>query len=144
MNTLRALTLLLCMSLQSCTLYRAAKVPVEHPLVILDNGVEFREVLPGQGPEAQAGDEISIDYVGYLSDGTQFDSSIERGVPIQFTLGEAPLTGWNSGLLGMRTGGRRRLALPSPLAYGEAGIEGLIPCNETLVFEIDLLRIGAE
>lgn len=144
MRILRVLPLVLCLSLQSCTMFRAAKVPVKHPIVSLDAGIEFREILTGQGPEAQVGDEVSIDYVGYLSNGTKFDSSIERGVPIQFILGQAPLAGWNSGLLGMRPGGRRRLSLPPSLAYGEAGIEGLIPPNETLVFEVDLLRIGAE
>ncbi|MCL4146382.1 UNVERIFIED_CONTAM: hypothetical protein GTU68_011757 [Idotea baltica] len=131
------------MPLSSCVLYRADKVKVEHPLVDLESGVQIREILPGQGPEAQEGDEVTIDYTGFLSDGSQFDSSIDRGVPVAFMLGQAPLPGWDIGVMGMQAGGSRRVELPPDLAYGEQGVEGLIPPNETLVFEIQLLSISS-
>ncbi len=135
---------LLCMPLSSCVLYRADKVKVDHPLTTLEDGVQIREILQGRGPAAEDGDEVTIDYTGYLADGSMFDSSIKRGVPVQFMLGQAPLSGWNTGVLGMQAGGSRRVQLPPELAYGEQGVEGLIPPNETLVFEIELLKIGSE
>jgi FKBP-type peptidyl-prolyl cis-trans isomerase len=134
---------LLCLPLSSCVLYRADKVKVDHPIVEIDGGVQIREIMQGQGPAAIEGDDVTIDYIGFLSDGSQFDSSIERGVPVEFTLGQAPLPGWNHGVLGMKAGGSRRVQLPPCLAYGEQGVEGLIPPNEVLVFEIELLSIGS-
>ncbi|MFT7485476.1 MAG: peptidylprolyl isomerase [Candidatus Paceibacteria bacterium] len=137
------LPLLLCLALPGCALLGiTTKVKVAHELVSLDNGAHYREVLVGEGPAVTTGQTITIDYVGFLADGSIFDSSIQRGVPIDLTLGMAPLAGWNTGILGMRVGGQRNLCLPPELAYGEAGIEGLIPPNETLVFEISLLSIA--
>jgi FKBP-type peptidyl-prolyl cis-trans isomerase len=129
-------------NLTSCALIGITdKVEVDHPLRILEGGIGVQEIVMGQGPQVETGQEILIDYTGYLSDGEVFDSSLERGVPLEFTLGEAPLPGWNEGILGMRAGGQRHVSLPPEQAYGEAGVAGLIPPNEPLVFEIWLLDI---
>lgn len=143
MNARLIFPALLCLPLSGCALFgMTTKVKVEHQMVTLDNGVQFRDTLLGEGPAVEVGQAISIDYVGFLEDGSIFDSSRQRGVPIDFVLGEAPLAGWNDGILGMQAGGQRHISLPPELAYGEAGVEGLIPPNETLVFDISLISIA--
>ncbi len=117
-------------------------VVVDHPRITTSSGVTYEDLIVGQGRAVETGDEIVIDYVGTLAEGTQFDSSIDRGQPYAFVLGEAPLAGWNEGLLGMRAGGKRRVGLPPERAYGAAGIPGLVPPGASLTFEIDLLSIG--
>ena len=74
-----------------------------------------------------------------LEDGTRLDSSYDRGTSLDFVIGEAPIAGWNEGMLGMKPGGKRELRVPPALAYGEAGIDNLVPPNATLVFLIELL-----
>jgi len=134
---------LLALPLSGCALFGITeKVDVDHDLIQLESGVEIQTILPGQGEGAQLGDTLTLDYVGYLADGSVFDSSRDRGVPVTIVLGEAPLEGWNEGLVGMMVGGRRHLSIPPELAYGENGIEGLIPPNEALVFEIELLELA--
>ncbi len=134
---------LLALPLSGCALFGITeKVDIDHQLVLLESGVGVQMILPGQGEGAQPGDTLTIDYVGYLADGSTFDSSRDRGVPVTIVLGEAPIAGWNDGLVGMKVGGRRHLEIPSELAYGENGIEGLIPPNEPLVFEIELLELA--
>ena len=142
MRILQPLALLALVPLSGCALFGiTSKVKVDHPITVLENGVHYREIVPGQGPRVEVGQEVTIDYIGYLSDGTAFDSSYDRGVPIDFIVGEAPLPGWDVGILGMQAGGRRHVSIPPELAYGEAGIDGLIPPNETLVFEIYVVEI---
>jgi len=136
------LATLACLLLPSCALFGiTSKVEVDHPLHVLESGVHYREIVMGQGPPLETGQAVTIDYTGYLADGSVFDSSLERGLTLDFVLGDAPLPGWNEALLGMRAGGRRHVSIPPELAYGEAGVEGLVPPNETLVFEIWLLEI---
>ncbi|MFT7668573.1 MAG: FKBP-type peptidyl-prolyl cis-trans isomerase [Planctomycetota bacterium] len=141
MKTLQIISVLALVSLQSCSMFGNTKVEVTHELTEFDSGIKIREIVAGDGLSASFGQHIVIDYIGYLSDGSTFDSSIDRGVPLDFTLGEAPLAGWNEGINGMQIGGQRHISIPSNLAYGEAGIEGLIPPSEPLVFEVWLLEI---
>ena len=96
----------------------------------------------GQGKTAENGNNVSVHYIGMLEDGTKFDSSLDRGVPFDFDLGAGQvIKGWDLGVLGMKIGEKRRLIIPSDLAYGENGIPGAIPPNATLIFEVELLEI---
>ncbi len=107
-----------------------------------DSGLKIEEMHIGDGAEAKAGDQVSVHYTGWLSDGTQFDSSVDRGRPFSFPLaGGRVIRGWDEGVQGMKVGGRRKLTIPPQLAYGATGAGGVIPPNATLVFEIELLEI---
>jgi len=111
----------------------------------LEGGVDelkIEDILEGVGSEVKNGDTISVHYTGTLIDGTKFDSSLDRNEPFSFTLGEgAVIPGWDKGILGMKTGGKRRLIIPPQLAYGEEGAGSDIPPNSTLIFEVELLDI---
>lgn len=97
----------------------------------------------GSGVEAKAGDMVTVHYTGTLVDGTKFDSSLDRGEPFSFVLGGGQvITGWEIGVLGMKVGEKRKLAVPPGLGYGESGTPGgTIPPNAALIFEIELLAI---
>jgi peptidylprolyl isomerase len=102
------------------------------------------DLVVGDGAEAVNGAKVSVHYVGVaFRSGDEFDASWERGRPFEFRLGKGQvIPGWDAGVLGMRVGGRRRLTIPSPLAYGARGAGGVIPPHEPLVFVVDLLAVG--
>jgi FKBP-type peptidyl-prolyl cis-trans isomerase len=107
--------------------------------------LKVEDLITGTGPAAKSGDKISVRYVGTLYDnGKEFDSSWKRGkAPFQLTLGQGQvIQGWDQGLVGMKVGGRRRLTIPPDLAYGAQGQPPTIPANATLVFDVDLTKIG--
>src|SRR4051794_31113176 len=107
--------------------------------------LKVEDLIEGKGPGAKAGDKISVRYVGTLYDtNKEFDSSWKRGkAPFQLTLGQGQvIQGWDQGLVGMKVGGRRRLTIPPDLAYGAQGQPPTIPPNSTLVFDVDLTKIG--
>lgn len=141
MKLFRALALLPLCLLGSCHMFEY-QIDVDHPEFTTESGVHVREVLFGDGEPVTSGTPVTIDYLMDLEDGTRLDSSYDRGTPVEFVLGEAPLAGWNDGLVGMKPGGKRELRVPPALAYGEAGSEGFVPPNATLVFLIELLRAG--
>jgi len=108
-----------------------------------NNKVDIIILEPGSGEEAQDGDAVTVHYKGTLEDGSKFDSSIDRGKPFVFTLGAGQvIKGWDTGVKGMKVGEKRKLIIPSSLAYGEQGIPGAIPANATLIFEVELLGIN--
>ena len=102
------------------------------------------DITVGDGAEVTAGSPIQAHYVGVaFSTGEEFDASWNRGQPLDFTVGIGQvIEGWDQGLLGMRVGGRRRLEIPSSMAYGERGAGGAIGPNEALIFVVDLVKVG--
>jgi peptidylprolyl isomerase len=106
--------------------------------------LEIKELEEGTGVEAKSGDQVTVQYVGVnYKNGKEFDSSWSRNEPFPFTLGAGEvIPGWDQGVEGMKVGGRRELIIPPELGYGESGYPPAIPPNETLVFVIDLLKIG--
>lgn len=107
--------------------------------------LQIEDIEVGTGDEAVKGSEITVHYSGWLADGTQFDSSIERKQPLSFVLGEGMvIQGWDKGFDGMKVGGKRKLTIPPEMAYGSRGAGGVIPPNATLVFEVELLRVEAD
>jgi FKBP-type peptidyl-prolyl cis-trans isomerase FkpA len=106
-------------------------------------GLVIEELAPGSGAKATAGQKVKVHYTGWLTDGSKFDSSLDRGVPFQFVLGRGQvIKGWDQGVDGMLVGGKRKLTVPPELGYGSRGFPGAIPPNSTLVFEVELLGVG--
>lgn len=104
----------------------------------------IEDLIVGDGPVAAAGDTISAHYVGVAhGSGEEFDASWNRGAPLQFRLGVGRvIAGWDTGIVGMAVGGRRRLTIPSHLAYGQRGAGGVIGPGECLIFVVDLVDIA--
>ncbi len=100
-------------------------------------------VRPGSGAEAKSGDNVTVHYVGTLTDGKKFDSSRDRGKGFPFQLGAGRvIKGWDQGVAGMKVGEVRKLTIPPHLAYGDKGFPGAIPPGSTLIFEVELLGVG--
>jgi FKBP-type peptidyl-prolyl cis-trans isomerase FkpA len=104
--------------------------------------LEITEMQEGTGLEAVAGKQVDVHYTGWLTDGTKFDSSLDRGRPFSFELGAGRvIKGWDQGVAGMRVGGKRKLVIPADLGYGQRGAGNVIPPGATLVFEVELLGV---
>ncbi len=105
--------------------------------------LEITDLVVGDGAEAKAGSTVSVHYVGVAhSTGEEFDASFNRGAPLQFRLGIGQvISGWDTGVQGMKVGGRRRLVIPPHLGYGDRGAGGVIKPGETLIFVVDLLEV---
>jgi len=114
----------------------------EEDYVTTDSGLKYYDFEEGSGPAPEEGQQLSVHYTGWLTDGTRFDSSLERGQPIMVVLGAGQvIPGWEEGLATMKLGGKRQLVIPPDLAYGETGAGGVIPPNATLIFEVELVRM---
>lgn len=107
------------------------------------SGLKIDDIEVGTGPEATAGQRVSVHYTGWLSaNGSKFDSSVDRGQPFQFNLGRGEvIRGWDEGVQGMKVGGKRKLTIPPQLGYGARGAGGVIPPNAELIFEVQLLGV---
>ena len=105
--------------------------------------LKMETLKPGSGAAAKAGDRVMVHYVGTLTDGKKFDSSRDRGEGFRFTLGQGQvIQGWDQGVAGMLVGEVRKLTIPPNLGYGARGFPPVIPANATLVFEVELLKVG--
>jgi len=106
------------------------------------SGLVIEDINVGSGQEATAGRTVSVHYIGWLTNGTQFDSSKDRNEAFEFSLGgNSVIAGWDEGVVGMRVGGTRKLTIPPQLGYGARGAGGVIPPNATLIFEVELLDL---
>lgn len=113
-------------------------------VVTTDSGLQYVVINEGDGAQPQSGQRVFVHYVGTLEDGTKFDSSRDRGRPFDFTVGQGQvIKGWDEGVGMMRVGDRRKLIIPPDLGYGARGAGGVIPPNATLIFDVELLRIGS-
>ncbi len=114
--------------------------------VTLPSGLSYTDEVVGTGPEAKAGQQVSVHYTGWLYEGgakgKKFDSSRDRGQPFGFPLGGGQvIQGWDQGVAGMKVGGKRTLIIPPDLGYGARGAGGVIPPNATLLFDVELLGV---
>ncbi len=110
--------------------------------VTTPSGLKYNDDQVGDGAAPSQGQRVSVHYTGWLTDGTKFDSSRDRGQPFQFTIGRGEvIKGWDEGVASMKVGGRRKLTIPPNLGYGARGAGGAIPPNATLVFDVELLDV---
>ena len=123
-------------------------MPLERPQIAKSEGdIPFEllveDLVVGDGDEAVSGTKVSVHYVGVaFSTGEEFDASWNRGQPFEFKLGKGQvIPGWDAGVQGMKVGGRRKLTIPSAMAYGARGAGGVIKPHEPLVFVVDLLAV---
>jgi peptidylprolyl isomerase len=115
----------------------------EGTLVTTESGLQYEDIVEGTGAMPQPGQRVTVHYTGTLEDGTKFDSSRDRNRPFTFTIGVGQvIKGWDEGVATMRVGGQRKLVIPPELGYGTRGAGGVIPPNATLLFDVELLRIG--
>lgn len=104
--------------------------------------LKVTDITPGNGQSLESGDWATVNYVGKLEDGTIFDTTDGKGKAFRFRLGVGEvIDGWEMGLIGLKQGGKRRLVIPPALAYKDKEV-GKIPANSTLIFEIELLKVG--
>ncbi len=113
-----------------------------NPEVTTESGLKYVDVVVGTGREAVSGNLVTVHYTGWLTNGTKFDSSVDRRDPFSFPIGSGKvIKGWDEGVAGMKIGGKRKLTIPPQLGYGSRGAGGVIPPNATLVFDVELLEV---
>jgi FKBP-type peptidyl-prolyl cis-trans isomerase len=111
-------------------------------LTAMPSGLRYQDLETGSGAEAAPGQVAVVHYTGWLTDGTKFDSSRDRGQPFSFPIGAGQvIAGWDQGVAGMKVGGRRKLVIPPDLGYGAGGSPPVIPPSATLVFDVELLEV---
>ena len=121
-----------------------AKPEVEFPYGDPPDDLQIIDIAVGSGSEVGPGDNVRVHYVGVAySTGEEFDASYNRGDPLEFRLGAGRvIAGWDTGVAGMKVGGRRQLTIPPHLGYGDRGAGGVIKPGETLIFVVDLIDVG--
>jgi len=134
---------LLLLVLPGCALFRGKPLEVEYVETVTESGVRWKDTLTGVGKCAGPKDRVTIHYTAEVHGGESIDSTYDRGLPETFYLTAAPVLGWADGIPGMRVGGRRWIFVPPHRAFGNDGIEGLIPPRASLEFEVELLKVEA-
>ena len=120
----------------------AKKAKVAAKTITTASGLKYQVLKKGTGETAKDGQTVSVHYTGWLTNGTKFDSSVDRGQPFQFALGAGQvIKGWDEGVAGMKVGEKRKLTIPANLGYGDRGAGGVIPPGATLVFDVELLGV---
>ncbi|MDG2990533.1 FKBP-type peptidyl-prolyl cis-trans isomerase [Candidatus Synechococcus calcipolaris G9] len=110
--------------------------------ITTSSGLQYQDMVVGTGAQPKKGDTVTVHYTGTLTNGKVFDSSRDRGQPLQFRIGVGQvIKGWDEGVMSMQIGGRRKLVIPPDLAYGSRSVGGVIPANSTLVFDVELLGV---
>jgi len=114
----------------------------EGNVITSKSGLKYENLNEGTGAAAKSGDTVEVHYTGWLTNGTKFASSVDRGQPFSFRLGAGRvIKGWDEGVAGMKVGGKRKLSIPPDLGYGNRGAGSAIPPNAELIFEVELLKI---
>jgi FKBP-type peptidyl-prolyl cis-trans isomerase len=117
---------------------------MDEQLIKTASGLGYVDLVVGAGPQPKPGDSVRVHYTGWLENGKKFDSSHDRREPLVFPVGKGHvIKGWDEGVGSMKVGGKRKLVIPAGLAYGDRGAGGVIPPGATLIFEVELLGIGA-
>lgn len=144
-NHLPAWSACALLALASCRQlgFQDRPIAVQRDEVVASSGVRYEDLYLGKGKPAGPGDTLTLDYTVWLKDGKRVDSTLDRGVPQPVKIGDAFLEGLNEGLTSMRIDGRRRIEIPAKLAYGAKGVEGMIPPNSDLIFEVHVIEIQA-
>ena len=108
------------------------------------SGLQIEKLVEGTGASPKTGDRVTVHYTGWLTNGTKFDSSVDRGQPFVFTIGRGQVIGgWDQGVATMKVGDKVRLTIPPELGYGARGAGGVIPPNATLIFDVELLGVAS-
>jgi hypothetical protein len=120
-------------------------IPSDNAVVKTSSGLGYIDLVVGTGPSPTPGALATVHYSGYLLDSTKFDSSVERNEPLPVMIGTGQvIKGWDEGIMSMKVGGKRKLIIPSHLAYGERGMPPIIPPSAELVFDVELLKVGSQ
>lgn len=121
----------------------ACSQETNHSTFTTESGLQYEVIVSGDGASPSAGDTAVVHYTGWLTDGTQFDSSVDRGQPFEFGVGRGNvIQGWDEGVALMQVGDKWKFTIPPELAYGQRSVgNGLIPPNSTLVFDVELLDV---
>ena len=135
-------TLVMEVELMSATQPRVATEVDEKDFSTTPSGLKYYDLVEGTGETPKEGQTVIVHYTGWLEDGTQFDSSVDRGEEFSFPLGQGRvIPGWDEGVSTMKVGGKRQLVIPAELGYGDMGAGSLIPPGATLIFEVELIGI---
>ena len=117
---------------------------MDQPLTKTASGLGYVDLVEGTGPQPRPGESVRVHYTGWLENGKKFDSSHDRREPLVFPIRQGQvIKGWDEGVGSMKVGGKRKLVIPANLGYGDQGAAGVIPPGATLIFEVELLGIGA-